>query len=144
TRTPLASQWLSATAPSTLARNLSRPGQSQVFPGEVGEWVIKVSGVGAAPGDYSFTVRPETPSGTVYGPTSTVTAKVVAATFTAQLYRTRASVDVPSNGQARTFFDVKNTGNAVWPVGGALRSLVPAGSSPAYDSSWLSQSRPGS
>ena len=142
TATPLAYQWLSATKPSALARNVTRPGQTRVFPGEVGEWVVKVSGVKAAPGSYSFTVRPETPSGAVYGPSSTVTAKVLAATFTGQLVRTRSSVDVPSHGTNRTFFDVKNTGNAVWPVGGALRSWIPAGTSPAHDPSWLSASRP--
>jgi SpoIID/LytB domain protein len=144
TSTPLATHWLAPDRPSTLSTNVSRPGVTQVFPGEVGLWTIPVSGASAAPGSYSFTVRPQMPSGTVYGPTYTVKATVVAANFSAQLTLVRSSVDVPRNGHASTYFYVKNTGNVAWPVGGALRSTVLAGSSPSHDPSWYSVSRPGS
>jgi hypothetical protein len=68
----------------------------------------------------------------------------VAAVFSAELTLVRASVDVPSNGYAGTYYYVKNTGNVVWPVGGMLRSTVLAGSSPSRYSTWISASRPGS
>jgi hypothetical protein len=53
-------------------------------------------------------------------------------------------VTVPSTGVAYAWFDIKNTSNFVWPVGGALRSTVLAGTSPSQASSWFSPSRPGS
>ncbi|HUR14129.1 MAG TPA: SpoIID/LytB domain-containing protein [Mycobacteriales bacterium] len=143
--TPLAYRWIGSDNPSTLSRNLSRPGVTRVFPGEVGEWVIPVTGVKGTPGStYSFTVRLATPQGTAYGPTSTVKVTVLPATFTAQLQLVRSSVDVPTNGHAATYYYVKNTGNVSWPVGGALRSTVKAGSSPSRYTSWYSASRPGS
>jgi SpoIID/LytB domain protein len=139
--TPLAVHWLAADDPSTLRLNVSRPGVAAVYPGEIGEWRIPVSGLRAAPGTYSFTVRAATPGGTAYGPTLTVKATVVAAKFTAQLFAVRSSVDVPSSGRATTYFYVKNTGNVAWPVGGMLRSIVRASSSPSHDTSWISRTR---
>jgi SpoIID/LytB domain protein len=142
--TPLAYSWLASDNPATLRRNVTRPGVTTVYPGEVGEWAIKLTGVKAAPGSYSFTVRPATPAGAAYGPTYTVKATVVAASFTAALQYVHPSVDVPSSGRKATYYYVKNTGNVAWPVGGALRSSVRAGSSPSHDTSWFSASRPGS
>jgi SpoIID/LytB domain protein len=143
-RTPLAFHWLASDRPSTLSRNVSRPGTTSVYPGDVGEWTIQLYGGKASPGSYSFTVRPSTPGGTVYGPTFTVKAKVVAANFSSALVRVRPSVDVPRYGHAATYYYVKNTGNVSWPVGGAVRSTVLAGTSPSRYSSWVSASRPGS
>ncbi|MDP9181969.1 MAG: SpoIID/LytB domain-containing protein [Actinomycetota bacterium] len=141
--TPLAYHWAATDRPSTLSRNVNRPGITSVYPGEIGEWVIPVTGATARPGDYSFTVRPATPAGAGYGPSLTDKARVVAAVFSAQLQSVRSSVDVPSNGHAATYYYVKNTGNVVWSVGGALRSTVLAGSSPSHYTSWYSASRPG-
>lgn len=142
--TPLAYHWLASDNPGTLRANVTRPGVTSVYPGEIGQWVIPVSGVAGKPGTtYAFTVRAATSSGAAYGPTLTVKASVVAASFTAQLYSVRSSVDVPSNGRAGTYFYVKNTGNVSWPVGGMLRSTVLAGSSPSHDYSWILRSRPG-
>jgi hypothetical protein len=73
-----------------------------------------------------------------------VKVNVVAADFSAQLYFVRPQVDVPSTGRVATYYYVKNTGNVNWPVGGALRSSVRAGSSPSHDTSWYSASRPAS
>jgi SpoIID/LytB domain protein len=143
-RTPLGYHWLSASKPATLSRNVTRPGVTTVYPGEVGEWVVPVTGANAAPGSYSFTLRPATPSGTAYGPTMTVKATVVAADFSAQLVLVKSTVDVPSDGRAGTYYYVKNTGNVSWPVGGALRSAVLGTSSPSHDPSWYSATRPGS
>jgi SpoIID/LytB domain protein len=141
--TPLAAGWPAADRPSTLSANLSRPGVTSVFPGEVGQWLIPISGVKASPGDYSFTLRAATPGGVVYGPTLTVKAKVLAASFTSQLVRVGPRVDVPRNGHVTTYFDVKNTGNVAWPVGGYLRSRVLAATSPSQYTSWISARRPG-
>jgi hypothetical protein len=104
---------------------------------------VPLTGLSAQPGSYSFTVRAATPAGAGYGPVLTVKATVVAAVFTAELQSVRASVDVPSNGHAGSYYYVKNTGNVAWPVGGMLRSKVPAGSSPSRYTSWISASRPG-
>jgi SpoIID/LytB domain protein len=142
--TPLAFSWRASDNPAALSRNVTRPGVTSVYPGEVGEWVIGLSGLKASPGSYAFTVRAATPAGAAYGPTYTVKATVVAATFSASLYYVRPSVDVPSTGHAATYFYVKNTGNVAWPVGGALRSTVRAGSSPSRYKYWFSASRPGS
>jgi SpoIID/LytB domain protein len=142
--TPLAHGWVAGDNPSRLRRNVTRPGVTSVYPGEVGEWLVPVSGLKPSPGSYSFTVRPATPAGAAYGPTYTVSVKVVAANFSSSLYFVRPSVDVPSHGRVATYFYVKNTGNVAWPVGGALRSTTRAGSSPSYDTSWYSTNRPGS
>jgi SpoIID/LytB domain protein len=141
--TKLAYRWKTSTQPSALSRNVTRPGQSSVHPGEVGEWVLPLTGQVATPGSYAFTVRPATSAGSAYGPTVTVQATVVAADFSAELTVVRASVDVPSSGYAGTYYYVKNTGNVVWPVGGPLRSTVVSGSSPSRYKTWISASRPG-
>lgn len=140
----LAYHWTSSTRPPAMSRNVTRPGQSAVYPGEVGEWIVPLYGGSSAPGTYTMSFRPYSPSGTAYGPTLSVSAKVVAAVFTYQLYSVHSAVSVPHNGTAATWFYVKNTGNVSWPVGTTMRSTVVAGSSPSYYSGWYSKSRPGS
>lgn len=136
------SAWPSSSRPPALAANASRPGQSSVRPGEVGEWRVPVSGLHATPGTVRLSLR-ATSGGHAYGPAMTVTVTVVAARFTAAIVAVHAMVSVPSRGAATTSYDVKNTGNVVWVVRGTLRSTVRAGSSPSRASSWLSASRPG-
>ena len=134
--------WPTSSRPPALAANASRPGQAGVQPGEVGEWRVPVSGLHATPGSVRLTLRPIY-AGRSYGPSVTVTATVVAATFTGAVVAIHPMVSVPSHGTAATSYDVKNTGNVVWVVRGVLRSTVRAGSSPSRATSWLSASRPG-
>lgn len=137
-------EWPSPTRPPALAANLSRPGQAVVAPGEVGEWRLPVSGSARPVGTTSMVLRATGPTG-AYGPSMTVSTTVRAASVLAQLVATGPAPVVPSGGTASTWFDVRNTGTAAWPVGGALHSLVPAlGGSPSRAGSWLSPSRPAS
>ncbi len=139
----LRSGWSSSTRTPALSRNLTRPGATGVYPGEVGEWRVPVSAYGRSAGTYKTTLRAVGPSG-FYGPSFALTVKVVNASFTYSYVAKSATVSVPSKGTAWTWVDVKNTSNFVWPVGGALRSTVVSGSSPSRASSWYSASRPGS
>ena len=136
--------WSSSTRPPALSANVSRPGQGAVRPGEVGEWRVPLSGAGKRVGTTSMVLRATGPTGG-YGPSFTVSTTVFAARIAAQRVAAGPFVTVPSHGLATTWFDVRNVGNAAWPVGGMLHSLVPArGGSPSRDSSWLSSSRPAS
>lgn len=142
--TRLGYRWPSSTTPPPLRRNVSRPGQTEVHPGEVGEWVVPLTGVSTAPGTQTLSLRAVNASGAGYGPTMKVAVTVVAARFTWELEYVRPSVSVPSGGVASSYFRVRNTGNMAWPVGGALRSSLPAASSPSQASTWYSATRPGS
>lgn len=140
---PLQSGWPSATRTPALAGNATRPGQAKVYPGEVGVWKVPLSAFGHAAGSYSMTLRPVSPSG-FYGPSLTVSTKVVDAVFTASVFAVSKNVLVPHAGTVTASIWVKNTGNTVWPVGGALRSRILTASSPSYTSTWYSRYRPGS
>ncbi|MDX6220623.1 MAG: stage sporulation protein [Frankiales bacterium] len=139
------SAWSSSSRPPALSSNLSRPGQTQVFPGELGEWLVPLSAFKVAPGSYSVGFRPVGPSG-AYGPTSTVPVTVAKAVFSGQAVAVHPAVTMTSSGTARTWFDVKNTGNVTWAIGrsSAVRSAsLTSGGSPSADASWLSALRPG-
>jgi len=142
--TRLGYQWPSSTVPPALTRNATRPGQNAVHPGEVGEWVVPLTGVSTAPGTETLKLRAVNAGGYGYGPTMTVSVRVVAATFAYTLEHVRPSVDVPSGGVASSYFKVRNDSNFAWSVGGALRSTVLASSSPSQADSWFSATRPGS
>lgn len=139
------SAWSSSARPPALSSNLSRPGQTQVFPGELGEWLVPLSAFKVAPGSYAVGFRPFGPSG-AYGPTSTVPVTVVKAVFSGQAVAVHPAVAMASNGTARTWYDVKNTGNVTWSISrsSAVRSAsFTSGGSPSADGSWLSALRPG-
>jgi hypothetical protein len=139
----LRSGWPSSTRTPALRANLSRPGVAEVHPGEVGEWLVPVSAFGKAVGTYSTTLRAVGPTG-FYGPSLPISVSVVAASFTWDSVKAGPSVDVPSRGTRWTYFDIRNTSNFDWRVGGSLRSSVPSGSSPSRATSWYSATRPGS
>jgi SpoIID/LytB domain protein len=138
----LASGWTSGTRTPPLRANLSRPGATTVAPGEVGEWMVKVSAYKHAAGTYATTLRAVGPSG-FYGPSFPVSVKVANAAFTYEYVGKTGTVTVPSTGLAYAWFDIRNTSNFVWPVGGSLRSTVLAATSPSQATSWYSPSRPG-
>ncbi len=143
--TPLStSAWPASTTPPKLVGSVTRPGQTKVYPGEVGEWRVPLSAFRKAAGTYSVAVQPISPDGTLYGPKLSTTVTVTKAVFSGSLVRVSPSVNVPSGGRATAYFDVKNTGNVGWAVGGAIRSeSLTSGGSPSRYSSWLSPSRPG-
>ncbi len=135
--------WPDSAHPPALAGNVSRSGATSVAPGEVGEWRVPVSASARAAGSYPLTLRPFGPDGT-YGPTTTTTVTVKAATFTAQLVGMRAAPTVPSAGTERVWFDVQNTGNVAWPVHELVRSAAQKpGGSPSYAPGWIGSTRPG-
>jgi len=138
----LAYGWPSSTRTPALKYNRTRPGAVAVHPGEVGEWQVPVSAWARSTGTYTTTLRALGPDG-FYGPSLPVTVKVVNARFSWSDVRPYRSVDVPSDGARYTFFDVKNTSNFAWVIGGALRSTDPSGRSPSRASTWLNQWRPG-
>ena len=104
--------------------------------------MVQVSAYKHAAGTYTTSLRAVGPSG-FYGPSFPLSVKVVNASFTYEYVGKTGTVTVPSTGVAYAWFDIKNTSNFVWPVGGSLRSTVLAGTSPSQASSWYSASRPG-
>ncbi len=139
------SAWLSEARPGTLRRNVSRPGVSAVYPGEVGEWFVPLS-VGSSPvGTYTKSFRALVEGVTWYGPVVSGVVHVRTGNFGASISRVVSSaLAVPSAGTGQAYFDLKNTGDLSWPVGGAVRSASrTSGGSPARAAGWLSASRPG-
>jgi SpoIID/LytB domain protein len=70
------SAWPYPTRPPALARNLTRPGVQAVYPGEVGEWRIPLSGFRCTPGTYAEAWQPLGPTGR-YGPVLRTSVTVV-------------------------------------------------------------------
>ena len=70
------SAWPYPTRPPALAANASRSGQSAVYPGEIGEWRIPLSGRGKAPVTYAEAWQALGPAGR-YGPVLRTTVTVV-------------------------------------------------------------------
>jgi hypothetical protein len=139
------SAWSSSSRPPDLSSNLSRPGQSEVYPGELGEWLVPLSAFKVPAGSYSLGLRPVGPSG-AYGPTSTVPVAVRQAVFSGTVAAVHPAVTLTSDGTARTWYDLKNTGNVTWSINHSspVRSAsFTSGGSPSADTSWLSTLRPG-
>jgi SpoIID/LytB domain protein len=135
--------WSSSTAPPALAANASRPGQTKVYPGEIGEWRIPLSAARKAAGSYGLKLQPKGADGVPYGPLLTTRVTVAQAVLSGTISRQAGTLDVPSNGTVLAFFEVKNTGNVAWPVNGPLRSeALASGGSPSHAPSWISVSRP--
>jgi stage II sporulation protein D len=143
--TPLSTTaWSSPTTPPKLAGNVTRPGQSKVYPGEVGEWRVPLSAFRKAAGSYPVTVQPIGPGGATYGPKLTTKVTVTRAVYTGTLVRVSPTVNVPRGGYATAWFDVKNTGNVPWAINSSVRSeALTSGGSPSRHTSWLSATRPG-
>ena len=136
--------WLDATTPPALKGNVTRPGQAKVYPGEVGEWQVPLTGFRKPAANQNLTLQAVGPTGAAYGTRFTTRLSVTTATFTGSLVRTPAAFSLPSAGRASVSFDVKNTGSTAWPVGGDVRSEAKtSGGSPSYWSSWINRSRPG-
>jgi len=146
TSSPFAtSAWSSKTTPPALSSNLTRPGQTSVYPGELGEWLVPVSAFKVKAGSYSIGFRPVGPDG-AYGPTSTLAVNVKDGVFSGSAVSVHPRVSMTSTGTARFWYDVKNTGNVAWPLGAGapVRSVAwTPGGSPSADRSWLSRARPG-
>jgi SpoIID/LytB domain protein len=139
------SAWSSSSRPPALAGNLTRPGQTQVWPGELGEWLVPLSAFKVAAGSYGVGFRPVGPSG-AFGPTSTVPVAVRQAVFSGDVVAVHPTVTLSSDGSARTWYDVKNTGNVTWSISRSspVRSAsFTSGGSPSHDTTWLSPLRPG-
>jgi SpoIID/LytB domain protein len=135
------SAWESSTRTPALARGLSRPGQTKVYPGEVGEWRIPLSAYRKAAGSSTLTLQAIAADGTLYGPVTSTAVSVTAATFSGTVTRTSRPPTFPASGRASMVMDVRNTGNTTWPLSGPVRSS--ASGSKSVDPSWLSASRPG-
>jgi hypothetical protein len=134
--------WTSSTTPPALSANITRPGQADVNPGEVGEWLVPLSAYRKSAGGYPLTLQAKGPNGG-YGPKVSTRVTVTKAVFTGSITKVAPTVSVPRNGTAVAWFDVKNTGNVAWPTGSAIRSAARAsGGSPSYSSSWIGKTRP--
>jgi hypothetical protein len=70
------SAWPYPTRPPAMAANVTRPGVKVVYPGEVGEWRIPLSGLRKAPGTYAESWQALGPAGR-YGPVLKTTVTVV-------------------------------------------------------------------
>ena len=136
------SAWPSPTTGARIALNVSRPGQTQVWPGELAEYRVPLDPTNRPAGSYAEWFQAMTGS-TRYGPVVGTTVKLSSATLSGQLVRNSTGVVIPAGGAAMYSFDVKNTGNTVWPVAGTsgpVRASV-SGSKSA-NTSWISSIRP--
>jgi hypothetical protein len=70
------SAWPSSTRPPAMAGNVTRPGVGAVYPGEVGEWRIPLTGQRKAPGTYVESWQALGPTGR-YGPVLKTSVSVV-------------------------------------------------------------------
>ncbi|MDX6197681.1 MAG: stage sporulation protein [Actinomycetota bacterium] len=70
------SAWPYPTRPPAMAGNVTRPGVGVVYPGEVGEWRIPLSGYRKPPGTYAEAWQPLGPTGR-YGPVLKTSVTVV-------------------------------------------------------------------
>ena len=138
-----APSWIAADRVSTLRANVSRPGVSAVHPGEVGEWLLPFSGANVRVANYVETLQLAAGDTRYLDPFS-ISVAVKAATFSGTVTRVVSSaLVVPRDGTGVAYVDVRNTGNAEWPVGGSVRLAVPSGvTSAARDASWLAATRP--
>ncbi|MCU1591552.1 MAG: hypothetical protein JWP11_2808 [Frankiales bacterium] len=68
--------WPYPTRPPALAANISRAGVQAVYPGEIGEWRIPLSGLGKSPGTYAESWQALGPAGR-YGPVLKASVTVV-------------------------------------------------------------------
>ena len=136
-RTPA---WASGSRATSLVSNLSRPGAASVEPGEVGAWVVPLSALRVPAGTYAESFQAIAPTGR-YGPVVTTTLSVRQAVFTGAVTGATPRWSMSRTSRRAVYFDVRNTGNAVWPVGGAVRSAALSGSG-SQDYRWLSPTRP--
>ena len=70
------SAWPYPTRPPAMTANVTRPGVAAVYPGEVGEWRIPLSGYRKAPGTYAESWQALGPTGR-YGPVLKTSVTVV-------------------------------------------------------------------
>jgi hypothetical protein len=70
------SAWPYPTRPPAMTANVTRPGVTAVYPGEVGEWRIPLSGFHRAPGTYAESGQALGPTGR-YGPVIKTSVTVV-------------------------------------------------------------------
>lgn len=133
--------WPTPTQASRIVVNVSRPGATHVHPGEVAEYRVPIDPTNKPAGTYGEWFQSFVATvGARYGPVVGTSVSLVVASFTGQLVRSSTGVVVPRTGVATYSFDVKNTGNVVWPVNGPVRVTAPSAS---HAPSWLSTSRPG-
>jgi hypothetical protein len=71
------SAWPKPTRPPAMTRNVTRPGVSAVYPGEVGEWTIPLSGAGRAARTYNEQWQGIGPDGKRFGPVLKTAVTVV-------------------------------------------------------------------
>jgi len=135
------SSWLSPTQPSRLLANVSRPGQTQVWPGEVGEYRVAIDPTNKPVAKYAEWYQVMA-ADLRYGPVIGTYVSLSAATFTGQLVRNSTGVVVPVGGAAMYSFDVKNTGNTTWQVDPASAVRATASNSKSANTSWINTSRP--
>jgi SpoIID/LytB domain protein len=134
------SAWASSTRATALARNVTRPGATDVQPGEVGEYRIPIDPTNHAAATYHEYFQPMVAStGLRYGPVAGTDITVSPATLAAVLTRNTSGIVVPRGGVATYSIDLKNTGNTTWQVGGAFRLSA---ASTSATSSWLAPTRP--
>ncbi len=132
--------WASATRATRLAANVSRPGATGVYPGEVGEYRVPIDPTNKTAAAYGEWFQPMVVStGLRYGPVLGTTVTVSAATLAATVTRNTSGIVVPLGGTATYSIDLKNTGNTIWEVGGSFRISAPSTSA---TSTWLTPTRP--
>jgi hypothetical protein len=140
-RTP---SWLSATRTTRLTSGAGGA-DGLVYPGEVGEWRVPISAFRRGATVITPALRAINMASRVwYGPGATSTVTVVPGVMAGTIVRVTQNAAVPRAGNRVVFFDVKNTSNFAWPVGGPVRvAALQKGGSPSRNATWLSATRPG-
>ena len=134
------SAWISGVRATPLAVNVSRPGTTAVYPGEIAEYRVPIDPTNKAAATYREWFRAMVAStGARYGPSVGADVTVAAATLSASVVRQTSGVSVPRDGAKSYVVDLKNTGNTTWRL--STFRLTVSGSKSAH-STWLSASRP--
>jgi stage II sporulation protein D len=129
------------TTPGTFLGNLTRPGATTVRPGERARFRVRIDGTGLAVGRHSQRYQVRIGAGKGFGAPFGWTVDVKAPVFTGTVVAASQDVAVPVSGTAPVYFDVTNTGNVAWPVGGQVRAraYTPGGSPSYHEPSWRSR-----
>jgi len=125
-----------STRPGVFARNITRPGASEVSPNEHAEFTIAFDASDAQVGTVAPSYRLRIGSGALFGPNiafTVVVADPVLSALRTAISGTPASgeapppvasngtVVLPRSGAVALTVKVRNTGNVAWPVGGPVK-----------------------
>ena len=132
--------------PGAFVRNASRPGATEIAPGDVADFRFALDATGVPPGLQGRAYRLRNDTGPLFGTAVSWRVPVASAVLTASRPSGRTVV-VPVTGSTTVRLTVRNTGNIAWPAGPSTPvRLGTSGprerTSASYGGDWSSPTRP--